>query len=51
MRSKALRELCPELDLVRSTTAGCVKGIEHDVNSSIVERYLGIPYAEPPVGE
>nr|XP_039269975.1 uncharacterized protein LOC120344729 [Styela clava] len=41
---------CPNQQLIRSTTSGCVEGYEQDWNGHAIERYLGVPYAEPPVG-
>ena len=41
---------CPEEYLVRATESGCVRGYEYESNGATIERYLGIPYAQPPVG-
>ncbi|XP_077968891.1 uncharacterized protein LOC120335102 [Styela clava] len=41
---------CPPDPLIRATESGCVQGYEYESNGKIIERYLGIPYAEPPIG-
>ena len=41
----------PESSLLISTTSGLVKGLAIKMNDSLVEQYLNIPYAEPPVGK
>nr|XP_039258561.1 uncharacterized protein LOC120335133 isoform X1 [Styela clava] len=41
---------CPSDPLIRATESGCVQGYEYESNGKIIERYLGIPYAKPPMG-
>lgn len=43
-------ECDPNEDYVRNTTKGCVRGFPASYNDVKVEQYLGIPYAQPPIG-
>ncbi|CAK8684419.1 unnamed protein product [Clavelina lepadiformis] len=48
----AASSLCPgDLDFQRDTTKGCVQGTSGTWNGKMYSKFLGIPFATPPLGE
>lgn len=39
----------PAENLVRETRDGCIRGIQSNYSGTLMELYLGVPYAEPPI--